>query len=266
MLKILIVEDDQQLATTLKYLVEDNPRYRVVATADDLDSAVAAAETHRPELALVDLHLAHGTTGFSVAVRMQDYEIPCFFITGRAPSFPMPDLALGCLMKPFTAEDVHRSLAAAEDLMRGREALRPEDAGKSHALRPARGRRASRCRALGIYPVEALAQDPDRALDRRHPGQLSCARPRILGTQSGLRGSCFLIIACCEPTKLEMIRKMSAKILIVEDEMLVAIELEAILEDLGHNRSGSPPTWPMPSICPISRWTWRWSISTCVTA
>ena len=33
MVKILIVEDDVQLATTLKYLVEDNPRYRVVATA-----------------------------------------------------------------------------------------------------------------------------------------------------------------------------------------------------------------------------------------
>ena len=124
MLKILIVEDDTQLATTLKYLVEDNPRYRVVATADDLDSAVAAAEQHLPDLALVDLRLAHGTTGFSVAVRMGDFDIPCFFITGKAPDFPMPDLALGCLMKPFTAEDVHRSLAAAEDLMRGREALR----------------------------------------------------------------------------------------------------------------------------------------------
>ena len=35
MLKILIVEDDKQLATTLKYLVEDNPRYRVVAIAED---------------------------------------------------------------------------------------------------------------------------------------------------------------------------------------------------------------------------------------
>ena len=125
MLRILIVEDDRQLATTLKYLVEDNPRYRVVATADDLDSAVAAAEEHRPELALVDLHLARGTTGFSVAVRMQDFDIPCFFISGKAPDFPMPDLALGSLMKPFTAEDVHRSLAAAEDMMRGREALRP---------------------------------------------------------------------------------------------------------------------------------------------
>ena len=126
LLKILIVEDDRQLATTLKYLVEDNPRYRVVATADDLDSAVAAAEAHSPELALVDLHLARGTTGFSVAVRMHDFDIPCFFISGKAPDFPMPDLALGCLMKPFTAEDIHRSLAAAEDLMRGREALRPK--------------------------------------------------------------------------------------------------------------------------------------------
>jgi len=38
----------------------------------------------------------------------------------------MPDLALGCLMKPFTAEDVHRSLAMAEDLLRGRETLRPK--------------------------------------------------------------------------------------------------------------------------------------------
>src|SRR5829696_1733737 len=125
LLRILIVEDDRQLATTLKYLVEDNPRYRVVATVDDLDSAVAAAEEHSPELALVDLHLARGTTGFSVAVRMHDFDIPCFFISGKAPDFPMPDLALGCLMKPFTAEDVHRSLAAAEDMMRGREALRP---------------------------------------------------------------------------------------------------------------------------------------------
>ena len=84
MLKILIVEDDSQLAVTMKYLVEDNPRYRVMAIADDADGAVAAAEAHEP------------------------------------------DLAIGCLMKPFTAEDVHRSLAAAEDLLRGREALRPK--------------------------------------------------------------------------------------------------------------------------------------------
>ena len=126
MLKILIVEDDSQLASTLKYLVEDNPRYRVVGIADDADSAIAAAEAHDPDIALLDLHLARGSTGFSVAVKLADLHIPCLFVSGKAPSFPMPDLALGCLMKPFTAEEVHRSLAMAEDMLRGRETLRPK--------------------------------------------------------------------------------------------------------------------------------------------
>ena len=125
-LNILIVEDDSQLAVTLKYLVEDNPRYRVIAIADDADSGIAAAEKYQPDLVLLDLHLAHGTTGFSVAVRLNDLGVPCLFVSGKAPRFPMPDLAIGCLMKPFTAEDVHRSLAAAEDLFRGRETLRPK--------------------------------------------------------------------------------------------------------------------------------------------
>lgn len=126
MLKILIVEDDSQLAVTLKYLVEDNPRYRVIAMAQDAESAIAAAEECQPDLVLLDLHLAHATTGFSVAVRLNDLGVPCLFVSGKAPRFPMPDLALGCLVKPFTAEDIHRSLAAAEDLLRGRETLRPK--------------------------------------------------------------------------------------------------------------------------------------------
>lgn len=152
MLKIMIVEDDVQLATTLKYLVEDNPRYSVVALADDLDGAVAAAERHIPQLALVDLHLARGSTGFSVAVRLGDFDVPCLFVSGKAPSFPMPDLALGCLMKPFTAEEVHRALALAEDKLRGREALR-----------------SKLPRNLMVYddPAEATATEPGFIPSRR---------------------------------------------------------------------------------------------------
>ena len=124
MLKILVVEDDAHLASTVKYLIEDNPRYRVVAIADDSKSAVAAASTHQPHLALVDLQLARGSTGFSVAVRLGELNVPCLFVSGRAPDFAMPDLALGCLTKPFTAEDAHRALALAEDKLRGRDSLR----------------------------------------------------------------------------------------------------------------------------------------------
>lgn len=124
MLKVLVVEDDAQLAATVRYLIEDNPRYRVIATAEDSDSAIAAAESCRPHVALVDLHLARGSTGFSVAVRLHDLDVCCLFISGKAPSFAMPDLAFGCLMKPFTAEDVHRALAMVEDHLRGRDSLR----------------------------------------------------------------------------------------------------------------------------------------------
>ncbi len=145
MLKILVVEDDAQLATTVKFLIEDNPRYKVVAIADDADTAVDAAERYQPHLALVDLHLARGTTGFSVAVRLSDFDVPCLFVSGKAPAFAMPDLALGCLTKPFTAEDVHRSLALAEDKLRGRASLRSRVPGNLHVYEasdqsaPARG-------------------------------------------------------------------------------------------------------------------------------
>ena len=92
--------------------------------AGSVAEALRQLQDFQPDLALVDLHLARGSTGFSVAVRLSDFDVPCLFVTGRAPDFPMPDLALGCLLKPFTAEDVHRSLSMAEDVMRGRETLR----------------------------------------------------------------------------------------------------------------------------------------------
>jgi DNA-binding NarL/FixJ family response regulator len=129
MLKILIVEDEPLLAKTLKHLIELNPRFEVIAIADDLQSALGAAEERRPDLALVDLQLARGSTGFTVAVKLNEIGVPSLFTTGKAPGFPMPDLALGCLMKPYTEEDIVRALKAAEDILRGRERLRPSRPG-----------------------------------------------------------------------------------------------------------------------------------------
>ena len=125
MLKILIVEDEPLLAATLKYLIELNPRYQTTAIADDLETALAAVEERRPDLALVDLQLARGSTGFSVAVKLGERKIPCLFCTSNAPPFQMPELALGCLTKPYTEDDLVRALKAAEDIMRGRERHRP---------------------------------------------------------------------------------------------------------------------------------------------
>lgn len=146
MLKILIVEDEPLLAATIKHLVELNPRYQVTAIADDVESAVEAVEARHPDLALVDLQLAHGSTGYSVAYRLNEQGIPCLFTTGNVPSFPMPELALGCLAKPFSEEDLVRALKTAEDVLRGRERLRP-----------------SLPDALQLYPAGGEGSPPVRA-------------------------------------------------------------------------------------------------------
>ena len=129
MLNILVVEDEPLFAETLRHLIELNPLYAVTDVAEDSAAALAAVAKRRPDLALVDLQLAHGSTGFSVAARLADLGIPCLFTSGKAPSFPIPDLALGCLVKPFSEEDLVRALKAAEDIIRGRERLRPSRPG-----------------------------------------------------------------------------------------------------------------------------------------
>jgi CheY-like chemotaxis protein len=187
MLRILIVEDEPLFAQTLKHLVELNPLYSVTAVAEDSASALAAVEERLPDLALIDLQLANDTTGFSVAVKLHDLGVLCLFTTGKAPSFPMPDLALGCLVKPFSEDDLVRALKTAEDMLRGREGLRLR-AGRPDNLRLCRGsaggarrrsrpaadarplRRAARPEGPGGPPLARRPARPQRGVGPRAAG------------------------------------------------------------------------------------------------
>lgn len=113
MLSTLIVEDEASVAQTLRELVEFEDRHHVAAVADDLAGALAAAEEHRIDVALVDIHLADLSTGYGVASELSRKGICCVFVTGSEPPFPMPELALGCIVKPCTVEAVQLALDAA---------------------------------------------------------------------------------------------------------------------------------------------------------
>ena len=174
MLNILVVEDEPLFAETLKYLIELNPRYLVTDVAEDCAGALAAVGRRRPDLALVDRQLAHGSTGFSVAAKFTELGIPCLFTSGKAPAFPLRDLALGCLLKPFSEEDLVRALKAAEDLLKGRAPIRP--------------RRPDNLRLYDEEPQ--LASAPASPVPSRQPAAASLGR-RLAGWWSAPGGRSF---------------------------------------------------------------------------
>lgn len=123
-MKILIVEDETFVALSLKFLLELDG-HEVVATADDVRSAVAAADACVPELAFVDIQLAHGASGLEVAAELRKRGVICIFLTGNPPDHPMPDLALGCLPKPYSDDALAAAVKVAEAIRAGEEVPKP---------------------------------------------------------------------------------------------------------------------------------------------
>ena len=80
-MKVLIVEDEVLIAMHLELLVT---QFGVCAIALCADEAVAHAGLHRPDVALMDIHLARGSSGIAAACKIHDlYGIRCIFLSGN---------------------------------------------------------------------------------------------------------------------------------------------------------------------------------------
>lgn len=117
-MNILIVEDEFMVAMTLKVLLK-RQGHDVVGIADDVVSAVTEANRTRPQLAFVDIHLAQGTSGLDAAAELHKSGVVCIFLTGNPPGGPRPDLALGCLPKPFSDKTLAATVKIAEAMIEG---------------------------------------------------------------------------------------------------------------------------------------------------
>lgn len=108
-MNILIVDDSRLARKELADILADIPSTTLIAEAVDVNSAVAAINTHKPDLVLLDIHLPDGD-GFDV-LEQSDFTPQIIFTTAyeqhalRAFEFN----ALDYLLKPVT----HERLAAA---------------------------------------------------------------------------------------------------------------------------------------------------------
>jgi len=116
-LEVLVVEDQVLIAIHLQDLVED-AGHRVVAITHDADSALTAAASERPAIAIMDIRLAHGTSGVDVARQLYErHGMRCWFVSANINDEVRSRVAdlrpLGFIGKPFLAVEVIAAVQAA---------------------------------------------------------------------------------------------------------------------------------------------------------
>jgi len=119
MAKILIVDDDAGTLDVLRgYL--DRSGHELVAAATSGEEAIPLAETHRPDLVLMDIALPGGMDGIDTAFALKEIsDTPIIFTTGRIAQEFEDRLEgighYGFLTKPFGPQEL---ASAIEEVLR----------------------------------------------------------------------------------------------------------------------------------------------------
>ncbi|MEY9976675.1 ANTAR domain-containing response regulator [Lysinibacillus sp. RC79] len=114
--KVMIVEDESLIAIDLKFMLEDNG-YEVVAQANNGESAIELAFTHKPQLILMDIKMPKLDGLKASKIIEQQLGIPVLFISAYSEKelllYVKQDNILGYVMKPFSEKNVLPALEVA---------------------------------------------------------------------------------------------------------------------------------------------------------
>lgn len=103
---LLIVEDQALLAMGLKDELEDGG-YRVLQVAARHQEALGIAREGKPDLALVNIHLADQDDGVALARDLKALGIPVLFISGQTDRARLAmTVGIGSFPKPYSALDM----------------------------------------------------------------------------------------------------------------------------------------------------------------
>ena len=122
-LRVLIVEDEFFIALDLQDQVE-SLGHMVTRVARDVESCKRAAREQPPDIALMDLRLADGSSGIEASRWLFDVlGVRCIFISGNLDDVTRQALAevepLAFLGKPILKHQLTRELARCLDVIGG---------------------------------------------------------------------------------------------------------------------------------------------------
>ena len=116
--RILVVEDEPLTAFDNETKLADLG-YEVVATLDSFDDAIELLDREKVDLILSDYRLQGQRTGIDLARAAKNRGIPILFATGHTLPPESEELAVGCLMKPYSERMLKNALASVERHLAG---------------------------------------------------------------------------------------------------------------------------------------------------
>jgi DNA-binding response OmpR family regulator len=117
MISVLIVEDNLMIADLLADLL-DGTGYAVSGIARTVAEAVSLCQAHRPDYAIVDLHLADDLLGTELIGKLAEpTRMGVLFASDNASGLSLTSAqGLAFIAKPFRAEDLVDALAVVVEI------------------------------------------------------------------------------------------------------------------------------------------------------
>jgi CheY-like chemotaxis protein len=126
LLKVLIAEDDLMIADLAEEILVEKG-YEVCGIARTVAEALALAQHHKPDLAILDLRLADGDLGTEIAAQLLPLgRLGVLYATGNVSQVVLTTAdGDACLSKPYSSADLLRGLEIVAEIVATGDALPP---------------------------------------------------------------------------------------------------------------------------------------------
>ncbi len=122
MIRVMIVEDEEQIGRILKKMIEKNQEFQVVSLCDSFSAAITEFISQRPDVVFMDIDLK-GESGLDCAKAICETEPKVKIVFATAHSEYMADAfeiyAFDYLVKPFDMERLSKTLTRLQTISDG---------------------------------------------------------------------------------------------------------------------------------------------------